>query len=524
MRQRIRAFRDELKNTNSTGLFYYAGHGMQVDGENYLIPVNANPQDKESIIDEAVSLGYVLNTIRNAANPANIIIIDACRNNPTRGSLRRALQTKSISGFGFADRKYHKTRTNKLSKNDNIPRGEIIIFSTLPGDFALDSGLQKYNSPFAHAFAKNLTQGDISDVIGRLGMDVVRSTNGAQTPRNEGWIYPKFYFKPPMDTKIKEDFERIKNSAWSNERKQQELLIFEEKYGNTGNAYVGVAREYRDIIGQKQTTRTFTKAENGKSNEVIHDMVEFEPETIDGIDVKKWLRAPGVRLLAVQFYAPCREAVPRWRALHEKYRKDGLRLVVVKSERSITPNPGWDPDEIIDDPEGTIAESFGVKDLPAAFLWDWKGELLEKNVRFDTIESQVERWMKAIPKINVSVSKMVVSSGITKDRLLDYVELSLEQRYKFKVIKTAEDKTEFQNVWRKTFRDNPEPSRSCEGKKELSSNSRLDVSISGKNKQRLYLQLISAEHGCRIRMTSARWNKERPLVSVGEAVHSLFLP
>ena len=95
----------------------------------------------------------------------------------------------------------------------------------------------------------------------------------------------------------------------------------------------------------------------------------------DGLDVKDWLSRPGVKLLAVEFYAswcgPCKKAVPQWKRLHEKYRDHGLRLVVVSVQDpdGACVNPGWNPDDVVCDAEGRLAEAWGVGDkLPAAFL------------------------------------------------------------------------------------------------------------------------------------------------------------
>ena len=105
----------------------------------------------------------------------------------------------------------------------------------------------------------------------------------------------------------------------------------------------------------------------------------------DELDVKDWLSRPGVKLLAVEFYAtwcgPCKKAVPQWKALHEKYRDQGLRLVVVSVQdpNGACARPGWNPDDAICDTEGWLAEAWGVGDsLPAAFLWSWRGPLLER--------------------------------------------------------------------------------------------------------------------------------------------------
>ena len=78
----------------------------------------------------------------------------------------------------------------------------------------------------------------------------------------------------------------------------------------------------------------------------------------DRFDLRDWLRRPGVRLVVVEFYAtwckPCMAAVPKWKALHEKYRDQGLRLIVVNTQdpEGRCVNPGWNPDQMVCDEEG----------------------------------------------------------------------------------------------------------------------------------------------------------------------------
>ena len=87
MERTISAFGKKLR-AGGVGLFFYAGHGMQVDGENYLIPVGANPESESDLRYEAVQLGRMLNRMADAQNGMNIVILDACRNNPFAQSFR----------------------------------------------------------------------------------------------------------------------------------------------------------------------------------------------------------------------------------------------------------------------------------------------------------------------------------------------------------------------------------------------------------------------------------------------------
>ena len=125
-----------------------------------------------------------------------------------------------------------------------------------------------------------------------------------------------------------------------------------------------------------------------------------EAQASEDLDVAKVLARPGVRLVAVEFYAtwcePCMKAMPRWKALKEKYSKQGLRVVVVNT---LDPNAGcrsigWVPDESVCDLEGTVSENFQLKgQLPAAFLWSWQGNLLVKAGHIDEVEKAcLLRW------------------------------------------------------------------------------------------------------------------------------------
>ena len=83
MRNLINSFYEKIKKQRDTvGLFYYSGHGMQVGGRNYLIPVGAEIYDESDVRIEAVELNNVLSKMKYAGNAMNFIFLDACRNNP----------------------------------------------------------------------------------------------------------------------------------------------------------------------------------------------------------------------------------------------------------------------------------------------------------------------------------------------------------------------------------------------------------------------------------------------------------
>jgi len=161
----------------TVALFYYAGHGVQVRGVNYLVPITANPTKEADVDFQMVDMGLVLRQLESAGAKLNVIILDACRNNPFGG---RGLRSTSS---GLAQMQ--------------APEGTLIAYATQPGNVAQDGA--GGNSPFTAALAATLTQPglDIFRVFNAVGIEVKRSTGGQQQP----WIASSpidgyFYFNP----------------------------------------------------------------------------------------------------------------------------------------------------------------------------------------------------------------------------------------------------------------------------------------------------------------------------------------
>ena len=156
------------------GLFYYAGHGVQVDGENYLIPLGARIKHEEEVPAEAVALSYLMRRMAGAKNKLNIIILDACRDNPYERRFRSLRQ-------GLA----HVV----------APKGTFIAYSTAPGRTARDG--DGPNSPFTEALVKHLAQPDMNleRLMKAVGRDVDLKTGGEQRPWMASNYYGDFYFR-----------------------------------------------------------------------------------------------------------------------------------------------------------------------------------------------------------------------------------------------------------------------------------------------------------------------------------------
>ena len=166
----------EAAGKDAVGLFFYAGHGVQVDGQNYLIPLNAEISKERHVAIEAVGASWVLSQMEFAGNRVNFVILDACRNNPLTRGFRSQLR-------GLA--------------RMNAPTGSLVAYSTGPGEVAVDG--EGANSPYTLALSRVMqTPGLPAEKVFKLVRDAVReATNDEQTPWEESSMTgADFYFKP----------------------------------------------------------------------------------------------------------------------------------------------------------------------------------------------------------------------------------------------------------------------------------------------------------------------------------------
>lgn len=175
MQRALRNFSRKLARAgnDSVGLFYYAGHGIQARGENYMIPVDARIEDALDVEFEGVPASNMLSSLDHAGNRLNIVILDACRNNPYRAATRSG-------GTGLA--------------RMDAPSGTLIAYSTAPGKVAAD-GRQR-NSPYTRALARAIaTPGaKVEDVFKTVRVAVMDRTGGAQVPWESSSLTGDFYF------------------------------------------------------------------------------------------------------------------------------------------------------------------------------------------------------------------------------------------------------------------------------------------------------------------------------------------
>lgn len=175
MKRAIQAFGQRLRDggEDAVGLFFFAGHGVQARDQNYLIPVGAAIGAEADLEIEAVSAQAVLAQMEGAGNAINIVVLDACRNNPFKRSFRSAIQG--------------------LARMD-APRGSLIAYATAPGDVASDGA--GANSPFTSALVDAIAAPGlkVEDVFKRVRIRVLESTGQRQTPWESSSLTGDFFF------------------------------------------------------------------------------------------------------------------------------------------------------------------------------------------------------------------------------------------------------------------------------------------------------------------------------------------
>ena len=288
MRKAVKTFGQKLRASgeDTVGLFYYAGHGVQANGTNYLIPLETEIESQSDLDLEALDAGDILGQMEDAGNRLNLVILDACRNNPFKSSMRS-------SGRGLA----------RMS----AARGSLIAFATAPGQVAAD-GIGR-NSPYTIALVEAIKQPGLAveQVFKRARVNVGKSTGKRQTPWEESSLEGNFYFVPAETTKSTKtpaspfsEAERI----WDQIKTTQSIVVL-SKFAVTykDSFFATLAQQRIDQIRRekKQATSVDKLKDNENTDPVINSDIEiadrasireiqlklfnlnFEPGTIDGV-------------------------------------------------------------------------------------------------------------------------------------------------------------------------------------------------------------------------------------------------
>jgi Caspase domain len=160
------------RGPNSVAMVYYAGHGVQLAGENYLVPVDANVSTPNDLTSNSLRLVDLMATLESIPSRLRIVLLDACRNNPFPGV------NDAGRGLAIVD----------------APNGSIVGYSTAPGTEALDGSGE--HSPYTEAFLKDASAPNvpIEQLFKRIRLDVAGSTAGKQVPWESSSLTSDFYF------------------------------------------------------------------------------------------------------------------------------------------------------------------------------------------------------------------------------------------------------------------------------------------------------------------------------------------
>jgi uncharacterized caspase-like protein len=200
---KVRAFYQQLPQ-GATALIYYAGHGVQIGGANYLIPIDMTLTSERGMALKAYPVKELLNSSAKAKSAVNIVILDACRNNPFQPQTK----TRSFDNLGLA--------------RITSPKGTLIAYSTAPGQLAED-GLGRVHSFYTETLASELGKPGVSvEAMFKQVADIVRKkTLDDQQPWYESSLVDEFYFTPPAGVQIavaKPTVKIVRNTTVRNSR------------------------------------------------------------------------------------------------------------------------------------------------------------------------------------------------------------------------------------------------------------------------------------------------------------------
>lgn len=238
MMQAVRDFGDRLKNNDGIGLFFFAGHGVQVEGENYLLPVNVPIRNEEDVKKNAVPANLVLRYMEDSKNRVNVVVLDACRNNPF-------IKTRSLKSRGLAPM--------------DAPSGSLVAFSTAPGTEALD-GLGRNGLYTKHLMANAKVPGLTVEQIFKRTREAVEAESEKiagkrQSPREESSLKgADMYFIPPPAGKDGTDEAAIELAYWNSIANSESSADYESYLSQYPNGkFAGLAKSRLQTLQANRT-------------------------------------------------------------------------------------------------------------------------------------------------------------------------------------------------------------------------------------------------------------------------------
>jgi hypothetical protein len=250
MLEAIRAYGESIARAKAVGLFYFAGHGVQLAWRNYLLPTDAVVQRIEDIQSRGVDVNAVIEGIAKAANPMNVVILDACRDNPFARS--------------------GKVEQKGLSQLD-APPGTLLAYATSPGNIASDG--DGVNGLYTEQLLREILvpEAKIEDVFKRVRLAVRRRSNGQQIPWESTSLEEDFWFIPSKEMKrlADEEVERTR-------REQEAERVLKEKLERAGQEKLERARQ--EELERLRREREAGRARQEELQRVRREQLERERE------------------------------------------------------------------------------------------------------------------------------------------------------------------------------------------------------------------------------------------------------
>jgi formylglycine-generating enzyme required for sulfatase activity len=225
--RKVRDFASALKGADA-GVFFYAGHGLQVLGQNYLVPIDAKAEEAAGLDLEMVRVDVVHRIMERQAS-TNILFLDACRDNPLARNLARTMGARSAEvsrGLAAVESGF----------------GTLISFSTQPGAVALDGTGR--NSPFSGSLVKHVSSSDddVGAVLISVRNDVMKETQRQQVPWEHSALTGRFYFNPSAQTPTKTPAQPQSSEAeraWDRTKDTTSIPALEAFIRRFGDTYYG---------------------------------------------------------------------------------------------------------------------------------------------------------------------------------------------------------------------------------------------------------------------------------------------
>jgi Caspase domain len=280
MAEAITQVKNTLQGKQGVGMFYYAGHAMQLDWRNYMLPVDAKLSKASEVAAQTVDLGLVIDAFKTAGNRMNIVVLDACRDNP-----------------------FASTSTGKGLAQLDAPPGTFLAYATAPGNVAEDGDAKSSNGLYTQFLLQELKKptAKIEDVFKRVRLNVRQQSQGRQIPWESTSLEDDFYFNAGLKPTQKLG-DNEKEKAFNEEKAQwdkikdsknaDDFYVFLRKYPNGF-----ISEQAQAVVDRLQKSQTVAVAnKEGVVQSIANTRYrlgdEWETRLLDGYSKVELRRGP----------------------------------------------------------------------------------------------------------------------------------------------------------------------------------------------------------------------------------------